>query len=329
MSVMSEYIKMTQEGITQYMKLVFERKFNKQICDSYIKTYIDVRYYNVNERGNHKTLRREILESLKEKKKRLIVDNKTKQKLIEDMEMFFIYVLYIDKVTPYKTINDLVKSICRLRVKILKKEDEKFRKVLKDFIEDDINKKEEFLEKFDSKVFSLKLSDYNSINDVQIVSLKYHMKFSEIFSSTAIERAFNTGTTNEDKLFVEYNMISAQIIKDIIKGNFKKQYIVEFADSLFEKKQKILRLLNIIDNSAIQDKLSLKIKHETFLKYREEAYELLRSGYRIALLADETIDTDRAELEKLKMFKYILINKDAPYYDEIIRKKTLQNIIEI
>ena len=329
MSVMSEYIKMTQEGITQYMKLVFERKFNKQICDSYIKTYIDVRYYNVNERGNHKTLRREILESLKEKKKRLIVDNKTKQKLIEDMEMFFIYVLYIDKVTPYKTINDLVKSICRLRVKILKKEDEKFRKVLKDFIEDDINKKEEFLEKFDSKVFSLKLSDYNSITDVQRVSLKYHMKFSEIFSSTAIERAFNTGTTNEDKLFVEYNMISAQIIKDIIKGNFKKQYIVEFADSLFEKKQKILRLLNIIDNSAIQDKLSLKIKHETFLKYREEAYELLRSGYRIALLADETIDTDRAELEKLKMFKYILINKDAPYYDEIIRKKTLHNIIEI
>ena len=63
MSVMSEYIKMTQEGITQYMKLVFERKFNKQICDSYIKTYIDVRYYNVNERGNHTTLRKEILES--------------------------------------------------------------------------------------------------------------------------------------------------------------------------------------------------------------------------------------------------------------------------
>ena len=44
MSVMSEYIKMTQEGITQYMKLVFERKFNKQICDSYIKTYIDKKF---------------------------------------------------------------------------------------------------------------------------------------------------------------------------------------------------------------------------------------------------------------------------------------------
>ena len=43
----------------------------------------------------------------------------------------------------------------------------------------------------------------------------------------------------------------------------------------------------------------------------------------------ETIDTDRAELEKLKMFKYILINKDAPYYEEITRKKRLQNIIEI
>ena len=121
MSVMDEYIKIVQDAITKYLKLVFERKFNKQICDSYIKTYIDVRYYNVNERGNHRTLRKEILESLKEKKKRLIVDNKSKQLLIENMEMFFIYVLYIDKVTPYKTIDDLVKNICRLRVKILKK----------------------------------------------------------------------------------------------------------------------------------------------------------------------------------------------------------------
>ena len=61
MSVMDEYIKIVQDAITKYLKLVFERKFNKQICDSYIKTYIDVRYYNVNERGNHRTLRKEIL----------------------------------------------------------------------------------------------------------------------------------------------------------------------------------------------------------------------------------------------------------------------------
>ena len=74
MSVMDEYIKIVQDAITKYLKLVFERKFNKQICDSYIKTYIDVRYYNVNERGNHRTLRKEILESLKEKKKRLSME---------------------------------------------------------------------------------------------------------------------------------------------------------------------------------------------------------------------------------------------------------------
>ena len=49
MSVMDEYIKIVQDAITKYLNLVFERKFNKQICDSYIKTYIDVRYYNVNE----------------------------------------------------------------------------------------------------------------------------------------------------------------------------------------------------------------------------------------------------------------------------------------
>ena len=82
MSVMDEYIKIVQDAITKYLKLVFERKFNKQICDSYIKTYIDVRYYNVNERGNHRTLRKEILESLKEKKKNLKI-----KKMMMNMSM--------------------------------------------------------------------------------------------------------------------------------------------------------------------------------------------------------------------------------------------------
>ena len=31
MSVMDEYIKIVQDAITKYLKLVFERKFNKQI----------------------------------------------------------------------------------------------------------------------------------------------------------------------------------------------------------------------------------------------------------------------------------------------------------
>ena len=330
MSVMDEYIKIVQDAITKYLKLVFERKFNKQICDSYIKTYIDVRYYNVNERGNHRTLRKEILESLKEKKKRLIVDNKSKQLLIENMEMFFIYVLYIDKVTPYKTIDDLVKNICRLRVKILKKEDEKFRKLLKDLIEDDIKKKEEYLKKFDSKVFSLKLTDYNSTNEVQRVSLKYHMKFSTIFSATAIERAFNTGTTSEDKLFVEYNMISAQIIKDIIKGNFKKQYIVEFNPSLLKKNRKLNQLLEIINNSAIQDKVNIRIEYADFIKNKDKVYDLMKNGYRLAIVLDNTFEPEYSNFQRLNAFNYILASKKLEYFDKILlNEQELNGLIKI
>ena len=66
-------------------------------------------------------------------------------------------------------------------------------------------------------------------------------------------------------VLIEYYLITVQIIKDIIRQNFKKQYIVEFAETLLSKPKKILGILNIIDNSAIQDKISLKVRYEYYL----------------------------------------------------------------
>ena len=45
-----------------------------------------------------------------------------------------------------------------------------------------------------------------------------------LYSTQAIENVFNSGLVAEDKLFVEYNLMSVEIIQDILKGNFKRQY---------------------------------------------------------------------------------------------------------
>lgn len=86
--------------------------------------------------------------------------------------------------------------------------------------------------------------------------------------------------------------------------------------------------MKIINNLAIQDKISLKIRYEQFNKNKEQIYELMRNGFKIAVILDSTVNTERTEIERLNIFSYILINKDASYYDDIMKnKKILRNVI--
>ena len=262
--------------------------------------------------------------------RRMIVDNYANEDLIENMAVFFFYIVYFDKVTPYKNLDKIINNITTLRKKILNKENEDFRQNLFDLVQDDSKEKEQLLSTFESNEFFLKISNYENTSNVYRVNLKYNIEFPEIYSTIAIEKAFNMTTVSEDKLFVEYYMISVKILNDILKGNFKKQYILEFSDTLLKKKQKMNRLMKIINNLAIQDKISLKIRYEQFNKNKEQIYELMRNGFKIAVILDSTVNTERTEIERLNIFSYILINKDASYYDDIMKnKKILRNIIEI
>ena len=119
--------------------------------------------------------------------------------------------------------------------------------------------------------------------------------------------------------------------EQIICGfSMETQNMLENSRKKLKKKQKMNRLMKIINNLAIQDKISLKIRYEQFNKNKEQIYELMRNGFKIAVILDSTVNTERTEIERLNIFSYILINKDASYYDDIMKnKKILRNIIEI
>ena len=138
------------------------------------------------------------------------------------------------------------------------------------------------------------------------------------------------GIVNEDKLIIEYYLVVIQVLKDILKQNFKRQYIVEFASTILKKPKKLKSLLNIINNSGIQDKICLKIKYEQFLERKEQYYELMREGYRIAIIIDNSFETNYKNIETLKMFRFIILKRQSKHYEEIMNyKEELKNVIEI
>lgn len=329
-NIMNQYIELTKKQINIYMRAVFENQFNKKYCDAFTQKYINIRYYNFYENEINTNMRKKILEHLKQTQEDIIVNNIKDRELIEKMCVFYYYILYFDNVVYYKDLKKTIEKLSKLRKKILNKYSENFEENLYNNIKEYITKKEELLKRFESEEFFLKFSNYPEKTKVYRVNLKYNIKFPPLYSDFAIEKAFNIGIINEDKLVVEYYLIVVQAIKDILKQNFKKQYIVEFAPTILKKSKKIKSLLNLINNTAVQEKISMKIRYENFLENKEKIYELMRNGYKFAIILDNSFKVNYKNIEDLNMFKYIIINKNLKHYKEIQEfKNSLNNVIEI
>lgn len=334
-NIMEEYLDIVTRKINKYFKLVFENKFNKKICEEYINSYINIRYNNYSsleeddEINKGLTLRKRILRIMQMTEEKLLKKYPEHIELVKNMHVFFYYVLYFDNVVYYKDIYKKIDDLYKLRIKILKKENEKFKDELKNLLNEFDEEEKALYKKFESKEFELKISEYTKRN-VYRVNLKANIRFPEIYSDESIRKAFNTGLVKEEKLYIEYYLISLKIINDLKKLNFKKQYIVEFADSLFNKDKKIKGILNIIDTPYIQDKLNLKIRYQKYLENKKKVEKLIKDGYHIAVILDDTFEITNYNIQKLDIFSYILLNRSLDKYEEIMKNvNSINNIIEV
>lgn len=330
-NIMNEYIELTKKQINEYMRLVFGERFNQNYCDLFTERYISIRYFNYYENEFHETIRRKILEHLKKVGEEIIINNIDDRELIENMRVFFYYILYFDNVVYYKDLRQKIHQIGKVKQRAFKQEIYDFEEKLYQKMQQIMDEKDEIIKRFSSDKFYIKLTNYPDKLKVYRVNLKYNnIKFPLEYSDFAINKAFQMGLVNEDKLVVEYYLIALQILKDVLKLNFKKRYVLEFAETLLKKPKKIKSILNIIDNAAIQDKISLKIRYEQFLKNQETVFELMRQGYKITVILDNSFEANFKNIESLQMFEFVIINRNLKQYNEIMNnRENIHNIIEI
>ena len=330
-NIMEQYIEITKKQIEDYMKLVFEDKFNKRYFDLFTEKYINIRYYNYYDNEVIDTMRRKILEHLKKVCEDIIINNINDRELIENMRVFFYYVLYFDNVVYYKDLRNKVEQIAKIKKRIYGDVQEEFIEILYQKMQQYIEQKKELVERFSTENFYIRITNYPDRSNVYRINLKYkNIKFPLEYSEFAINKAFQVGLMAEDKLVVEYYLVVIQILKDILNLNFKRKYILEFADTLLKKPKKIKGFLNIINSSAVQEKVSLKIRYEQFVQNKETIYELMRNGYKITIILDNSFDVTFKNIETLEMFEFVIVNRDLKKYNEIKQNiQELNNIIEI
>lgn len=329
-SSIENYLKLVKENISEYMKIILDDKFNKGFCNTFSDVYIDSIYYGTYMPDRRVRTKDELKRNLEDEYNKIISldQNKDKIKIISIIYDIFIHIVYLENSYKKNRLEEEMTIIYELIKRQVNKDGQDIKELLIQQIKKNIKEKQEFFSLYESKEFYL--TKKKVLNNIYKLDIKHNIKFRVIYSDSAINKVFKSGIVNEDKLLIEYIMASVQVINDIENGMYSQDYLLDFAESLFEKKQKLSRLLEIISNYATQIRLNVVLNYTTFIKYKEDIYDMIRQGFKVAITLDEKFEYEILELERLSVFSYILVNKKLESFENIIRNKNkFENIIEI
>ena len=320
MNMLEEYLKFEKNNITLFAKEILSDFYDENLFNSLLNVYIENRYYNYY-CENDLTFDDNIMNHLE---KAFInategLEKEEKKKAIENY-LVFNFVLYFDGVSY---IEDPVfyTLLKKYRMKLFNIDDKLFQENISKFIYKTERKREKFYKLFETKDFYLSETPTNMENVIDIV-LKYNIDFPKIYSDYAIDRVFDSNTICEEKMFVEYQLVTLEILKDIRACNFDKNYLVEFPVSLLENKDGLKTLLSSFSDDCFKNQSVFKIKYEDYCKYGNDVKEMIKDGYLLAIELDE--DEEIEDLIIFNIFKYIIVEKDSKYctnkeiFDKII-----------
>ena len=306
--VVEEYIEFSKKNILKYLKLILEKYYDKEIVESLVETYINIRYYNIEQKT--KNLEKNINYYLKQKVTEILDEKEEKIKIIF---YTFKYILYFDNVKEYE--KSIIEEIVEYR-KSISLENSEFKEEITKLIKENEKRKQKYLEAFKSDHFLLDQIKTNKKN-VYFVELKNNIKFNKIYSSYSINKVYNSGLVNEQKDFIIYYQISIEILKNAIIGNFNQEYIVDFPLSILEKKQKTIRLFNTINNEMIKNNLILKFTYYSYLENKDQINEWIKEGYKVAIIIDEKYNYEEKQKMWLEIFNYIIVDQEKKgFFDD-------------
>ncbi len=324
-NIMDEYTNFTKRCLNNYMKYILDKQYDKGIVNRYIDKYIDVRYSNyLDEATESATLSKKINKGLKE------VTDSLEETLpvsrierIRNIEKIFKYVHGLDTSYLLESRSKVIENISIIRTELHKEEDPGFSSTFDKMLREDIKKKKEFLDSFNSDTFSLVKTKINKNSNLLRVSVKDNIKFPELYSDIAIDKARHKDSINEDIMAIGYTLTTVEIINNLLNNNFNNIYYLPLPKSIFSKTTKINRLLSIIDNEFIIEHINLVVTFAAFKLYKSTIIELMHKGFLFTIALDDSFNYCSENLEYLEIFNNIFMLKDKYYYKDMSKNGKL------
>ncbi len=326
-NVMEEYVLYTKKCLNKYVKLIYGNKYDKKISNQFIDAYINVRYSNyIDEDTKTLTLSKKIGYVLDNTMRELVCEcPKNKEVVITILRKFSNYFFSLDQLYLLESQKKAILKIAQERKRFFDLEEESFISEFNFMLREDIKKKKEYLDNFNSNMFFL---DYKKIEkNTYFVNLNNNITFSEIYSDAIIKKVAEKDTIGEDLTSITIFQICSTIINDLIGCNFAKVYYLYLPYTFFDKKAKLNRIFKIIDSPFIQDKLSLIITYECFMRYKSYVRDFMRQGFVFSLYLDDSFDYSSENIELLELFNKIFINSSKYYFKDMKKSVKIKDRI--
>ena len=292
LNVMNTYLKFNRRRLIGYSKIILEKHYNKNIFEGLLDTYINVRYIELPSGISVKLINKELVKKAEELSLKHDVED------IKLILTYFPYIYYLDGFLN-KDIEITINKINDYRKKYLKLE--KLDNELRNNLINDRKRITKYLDSFDSKDFYLNLNKTN-IKNLFKTEVLHEIKIPKLYSEYAINNVYNRGIVLENKLFINYYMVSKLILIDVLNKD-SKYYIVDFSKTLILKEDKVKRLFNIIDNDLIKDRIILKVSENDFYEYRDSYLKYINEGYKFILYLNKESELNNDAIRRV--FSYI------------------------
>ncbi|MBQ6494791.1 MAG: hypothetical protein IJI49_02185 [Bacilli bacterium] len=307
-NVIKEYAEFSKKSISKYYELIMGKFYDKNLVDKFLNEYINIRYYDLDTDKYSRNITK-----INKKLNEVYNNIEEKQKEAKFIHIMFDIMLYLDDVLEIDNIENIFSLINQIRKEKLGINEKDFISKFKENYEKNIERKNKFIESITCEEFPVEY-DYIYEQDVYNVTITHDIAIPKLYSKFAIDKVFNDGLIAEDKLFIEYYIVSNKILNNIIKGDYNNKYLLEFNLNILKKKDKLSRLLNIIDNDLTKDVTSMKLEYKGFIANKEKIYELIKEGFKFSIIIDNTYDNvEKIETDLFKVFEYIIINNKEKY----------------
>lgn len=320
-NVVKDYLDYEKQNLKNYISLITDKKLSNNICDMIIDTYIDIRYFDA-----RASIKKNPIDNIEyyiiENFKKNFADKDIRKNilLIIDALIILRYVVLFEK---YNDDEEIKPELEQYEEKVR----EKYRDtsilvsgVIKD-IKTNYQKKEKFLNELLSTDFTIDKKMTN-INNVFDVILENSINIPDLFSDIAVNRVYNTGTINEDKMLVYYTLLSREVLLDMINYNYDNRYLIDFPISIITKNSKLDNLLKIFDIDYLKERIIMEITYHDYKENKDEYDELIHNGYSFAVIIDDEIKDD---IVLFNIFSYIIVGNSS---DEKIFNE-YSNVIKI
>lgn len=322
-NIINQYINFSKKCIKNYLKIIMEKKYDQDIVDELLKTYVETRYHNIYP-WERTSFLSNITHQLSKKMNVLTYDEQYEDKQnIKNTFLLFGYLLIFDNAISCESAKDVIKKLNKFRIDKFGIVEEDFEKNMFEIVKSDLVRKKQYINNFNNKNFET-IYNKTNINNVYNTNIEHKLKFPKIYSKYAIDKVFSSKDINEHKLFIVYPIVAAKVLSNIVEGQFKKEYLIDYNSTLNNKEKKLKRLYSLIDDDIAKEKIIMKISLKDFLKDKSFFINNMKLGFNYAVIIDNEANITSENIDILKFFKYIIIKPTHEKAKDLIK---LDNVV--